>query len=56
MKSKRKSGRPSETAGPGGGYILSSSNTIHPEVEAENYIAMVKATHEYGVYGTHDLS
>ena len=43
-------------AGPGGGYILSSSNTIHPEVEAENYIAMVKATHEYGVYGTHDLS
>ena len=44
------------TAGPGGGYILSSSNTIHPEVEAENYIAMVKATHEYGVYGTHDLA
>jgi uroporphyrinogen decarboxylase len=44
------------TAGPGGGYILSSSNTIHPKVEAENYIAMVKATHEYGVYGTHDLS
>jgi uroporphyrinogen decarboxylase len=43
-------------AGPGGGYILSSSNTIHPEVEAENYIAMVKATHEYGVYGTHDLT
>jgi uroporphyrinogen decarboxylase len=43
-------------AGPGGGYILSSSNTIHPEVKAENYIAMVKATHEYGVYGTHDLS
>ena len=42
-------------AGPGGGYILSSSNTIHPEVTAENYIAMVKATHEYGVYGTHDL-
>ena len=43
-------------AGPGGGYILSSSNTIHPGVEAENYIAMVKATHEYGVYGTYDLS
>jgi uroporphyrinogen decarboxylase len=44
------------TAGPGGGYILSSSNTIHPGVAPENYIAMVKATHEYGVYGTHDLS
>ena len=43
-------------AGPGGGYILSSSNTIHPEVKAENYIAMVRATHEYGVYGTHDLT
>jgi uroporphyrinogen decarboxylase len=39
-----------------GGYILSSSNTIHPEVRAENYIAMVKATHEYGVYGTRHLS
>ncbi len=42
-------------AGPGGGYILSSSNTIHPGVDPANYIAMVKATHEYGVYGTHDL-
>ena len=42
-------------AGPGGGYILSSSNTIHPGVNPENYIAMVKATHEYGVYGTDDL-
>jgi uroporphyrinogen decarboxylase len=42
-------------AGSGGGYILSSSNTIHPEVSAENYIAMVQATHEYGVYGTQDL-
>jgi len=42
-------------AGPGGGYILSSSNTIHPGVNPANYIAMVKATHEHGVYGTHDL-
>jgi hypothetical protein len=24
--------------------------------EAENYIAIVKATREHGVYGTHDLS
>ena len=44
------------SAGSRGGYILSSSNTIHPEVSAENYIAMVKATHEHGVYGTQDLS
>jgi len=39
-----------KTAGPGGGYILASSNTIHPGVKAENYIAMVRATHKYGEY------
>lgn len=39
-----------EIAAPGGGYILSSSNTIHPGVKAENYIAMVKAAHKYGMY------
>jgi uroporphyrinogen decarboxylase len=41
-----------ETAAPGGGYILSSSNTIHPGVRAENYLAMVEATHKHGVYET----
>jgi len=40
-----------EIAAPGGGYIIASSNTIHPGVKAENYIAMVKAAHKYGVYG-----
>jgi uroporphyrinogen decarboxylase len=39
-----------ETAAPGGGYIISSSNSIHPGVRPENYVAMVKATHKYGVY------
>lgn len=39
-----------ELAAPGGGYILSSSNTIHPGVKPENYIAMVKAAHRYGGY------
>ena len=39
-----------KVAAPGGGYIISSSNSIHPGVKAENYIAMVKATHEYGAY------
>jgi len=39
-----------EIAAPGGGYILSSSNTIHPGVKAENYVAMVKAAHKYGGY------
>ncbi len=39
-----------EKAAPGGGYIISSSNSIHPNVVPENYIAMVKAAHKYGVY------
>ena len=37
-------------AAPGGGYIISSSNTIHPGVKPENYIAMIKAAHKYGSY------
>ena len=39
-----------ETAAPGGGYIISSSNTIHPACKAENYIAMINAVHKYGRY------
>ena len=39
-----------EVASPGGGYIITSSNSIHPDVKPENYIAMVKAAHTYGVY------
>jgi len=39
-----------ERAAPGGGYIISSSNSIHPGVRPENYTAMVRAAHEYGVY------
>ena len=39
-----------KTAAPGGGYIISSSNSIHPGVKAENYIAMVKAARKYGSY------
>ncbi len=37
-----------EVAAPGGGYIVSSSNTIHPGVKPENYIAMVNAVRKYG--------
>jgi len=37
-------------AAPGGGYIISSSNTIHPGCKPENYIAMVEAAREYGCY------
>lgn len=35
---------------PGGGYILSSSNSIHPGVRPENFVAMVKAARAYGRY------
>jgi len=37
-------------AAPGGGYILSSSNSIHPGVKPENFLAMVNAAKRYGVY------
>jgi len=39
-----------EEAAPGGGYIISSSNSIHPGCKAENYVAMLEAVHKYGVY------
>ena len=37
-------------AAPGGGYIISSSNSIHPSCKPENYLAMVAAAREYGDY------
>lgn len=39
-----------EKATPGGGYIISSSNSIHPGCKPENYIAMIKAVHKYRIY------
>jgi len=39
-----------ETAGPGGGYILSSSNTIHASVKPENYTAMLDTWKKYRNY------
>ena len=35
-------------AGSGGGYIVCSSNSLHPNVNPENCIAMFKATRIYG--------
>ncbi|MHC1783558.1 MAG: uroporphyrinogen decarboxylase family protein [Anaerolineaceae bacterium] len=35
---------------PGGGFILSSSNSIHSAVKPENYAAMMQTLHEYGRY------
>lgn len=37
-------------AGPGGGYLLSSSNSIHSSVKPENLVAMVEAGLEFGAY------
>ena len=35
---------------PGGGFILSSSNSIHSAVKPENYYAMLRTLQEYGQY------
>ncbi|MBI4602453.1 MAG: hypothetical protein HY721_10890 [Planctomycetes bacterium] len=37
-------------AAPGGGFCLSSSNSIHSSVRPENYLAMVEALREHGSY------
>ena len=37
-------------AAPGGGYVLASSNSIHPGVQPENYRAMVQTARKWGVY------
>jgi uroporphyrinogen decarboxylase len=35
---------------PGGGYMLSSSNSIHSGVKPENFLAMIEATEKFGKY------
>ena len=35
---------------PGGGFILSSSNSIHSAVKPENYLALLRTLQEYGRY------
>jgi uroporphyrinogen decarboxylase len=37
-------------AGKGGGYICTTSNTVHSAVKPENYAAMLEAIKEYGKY------
>jgi len=37
-------------ASPGGGHIISSSNSIHPGVDPRNFKVMVESTRRYGVY------
>ena len=40
-----------EAAAPGGGFMLSSSNSIHSSVRPENCLAMGEACREFGRYG-----
>jgi uroporphyrinogen decarboxylase len=37
-------------ASPGGGHIITSSNSIHPAVKPENYKYMIEAVRKYGRY------
>jgi uroporphyrinogen decarboxylase len=37
-------------AAPGGGFVLSSSNSIHPGVKPDNYLAMINAARKFGNY------
>ena len=37
-------------AAAGGGYMLSSSNSIHSSCNAANFVAMIRAAHEFGGY------
>jgi len=39
-----------DAAKAGGGYILCDSNSIHPGVKPENFIAMMRAAKRYGSY------
>jgi len=39
-----------DVAAPGGGYILSSSNSIPRSVKPDNYVAMTETVKEYGKY------
>jgi uroporphyrinogen decarboxylase len=38
---------------PGGGFILSSSNSVHPGVKPEYYLAMLDTARQVGVYPIH---
>ena len=35
----------------GGGFILTSSNSIHSSCKPENFVAMIEACREFGAYG-----
>jgi uroporphyrinogen decarboxylase len=35
---------------PGGGYVIASSNSIHPGCDPKNVLAMFRAARQYGKY------
>jgi uroporphyrinogen decarboxylase len=37
-------------AAPGGGFLLSSSNSVHPGVKPEYYLAMLDTARRVGIY------
>jgi hypothetical protein len=39
-----------KTAAPGGGHIISSSNTIHSSIPTKNYMQMLETIRKYGEY------
>jgi hypothetical protein len=39
-----------EAAAPGGGFLLSTSNSVHPGVQPVHYLAMLEAAREFGRY------
>ena len=43
------------TLAPGGGYMISSSNSIHSGVKANNFMTMVRAIKKYGKYPTNHI-
>jgi uroporphyrinogen decarboxylase len=47
---RRVTRRTIQIAAPGGGYLLSSSNSIHSSVKPENLMAMVETLRECGAY------
>ncbi len=42
-----------ESIAPGGGYMMSSSNSIHSGVNPENYLTMIETTKKFGTYPIH---
>ena len=41
-----------EKMGPGGGYVLGSSTSIMEGIPPQNFVAMTRAAHKYGRYGS----